>query len=59
MRNSCKTYKGKECIVMHFIRITYRGSPPKPFKSVSLFIPMPLIHLSNIGKGNNFRNKTM
>jgi hypothetical protein len=57
MRNSCKTHKGKEYNVMHFIRIPYRGSPPKPCISLSLLIPMPLTQLSNIAKGNDFVNK--
>jgi hypothetical protein len=57
MRNSCKTHKGKEYNVMHFIRITYRGSSPKPYKSLSLLIPIPLTHLSNIAKSNDFVNK--
>jgi hypothetical protein len=58
MRNSCKTHKGKEYNVMHFVRITYRGSPPKPCKSLSLLIPMSLTHLSNIAKDNDFMNKS-
>jgi hypothetical protein len=45
MRNSCKTHKGKEYNVMHFIKIICRGSPPKPCKFLSLLIPMPLTHL--------------
>jgi hypothetical protein len=42
---------------MHFIRIIYMSSPPKPCKSLSLIIPMYLTHLSNIAKGNDFVNK--
>jgi hypothetical protein len=57
MGNSCKTHNGKEYNVMHFIRITYRGSPPKPYKSLSLLMPMHLTHLLNIAKGNDFVNK--
>jgi hypothetical protein len=57
MRNSCKTHKEKEYNVMHFIKIIYRDSPPKHCKYLSLLIPMPLIHLINIAKGNNFVNK--
>ncbi len=56
MRNSYKTYKGKEYNVIHFSRIIYRGSPPKPCKSLSLLIPMPLSHLLNIAKSNDFVN---
>jgi hypothetical protein len=58
MRNSCKTHKGKEYNVMHFINITYKGSPTKPYKSLSLLVPMSLTHLSNIDKGNDFVNKS-
>jgi predicted esterase YcpF (UPF0227 family) len=36
MRNFCKTHKVKEYNVMHSSRIIYRGSPPKPYKSLSL-----------------------
>jgi hypothetical protein len=56
MRNSCKTHKEKEYNVMHLIRITHRVSPPKPYKFLSLLIPMYLTHLSNIAKGNDFVN---
>jgi hypothetical protein len=58
MRNSCKTNKWKEYNVMHFIRNTYRGSPPKPYKSLSLLIPIHFTHLLNIAKGNDFVNKS-
>jgi hypothetical protein len=58
MRNSYKTHKGKENNVIHFTRITYRGSPTKPCKSLSLLIPMHLIDLLNIAKGNDFVNKS-
>jgi hypothetical protein len=58
MRNYCKTHKGKEYNVMHFMMIHYRDSPPKPYKSLSLLIPMSLTHLSNIAKGNDFVNKS-
>jgi hypothetical protein len=57
MKKSCKTHKGKEYNVMHFIMIPNRGSPPKPYKSLSLLIPMLLAYLSNITKGNDFVNK--
>jgi hypothetical protein len=57
MRNYCKTHNGKKYNVMHFIRISYRGSIPKPCKYLSLLIPKPLLHLSNIAKGNDFVNK--
>jgi hypothetical protein len=43
---------------MHFINITYKGSPTKPYKSLSLLVPLSLTHLSNIAKGNNFVNKS-
>jgi hypothetical protein len=57
MRNSYKTHKEKEYNVMPLL-ITYRGSPPKPYTVLSLLILMPLTHLSNIAKGNDFVNKS-
>jgi hypothetical protein len=42
---------------MHFNEIVYMGSPLEPFKSLSLFIPMSLTHLSNIAKGNDLADK--
>ncbi len=57
MRNSCKTQRKRvQCDA--FIRILYRGSPPKPYKSLSLLILMPLTHLSNIANVNDFVNKS-
>jgi hypothetical protein len=53
-----KLIKGKECNVMHLNGIVYRGSPLEPCKSLSLLIPMPLTHLSNIARGNDFVNKS-
>jgi hypothetical protein len=35
------------------------GSPPKPWKSLSLFVPMHLTHLSNIANDNDFVNKSV
>jgi hypothetical protein len=52
-----KLIKRKECNVMHLNGIIYRGSPIEHCKSLSLFIVMPLTHLSNIAKGNDFVNK--
>jgi hypothetical protein len=52
-----KTHKGK-IVVLHLNGIVYKGSPAEPCKSLSLFIPMPLTHLSNITKGNDFVNKS-
>jgi hypothetical protein len=58
MRNSYKTHKGKKYNVMHFMRIPYMGSPPKPLKSLSLLMPMSLTYLLNIAKANDFVNKS-
>jgi hypothetical protein len=58
MRNFCKTHKRKEYNVINFIKIISRGSAPKLSKSLSLPIPMSLIHLSAIAKGNDFVNKS-
>jgi hypothetical protein len=54
---SCKTHKEKEYNVMHHNGIVQRASPPEPYKSLRLFIPMYLTHLSNIVKGNDLVNK--
>jgi hypothetical protein len=42
---------------MHLDENVYRGSPPIPWKYLSLLIPMYLTHLSNMAKGNDFVNK--
>jgi hypothetical protein len=58
MRNSCKTHKGKEYNVIAQPGYPYMGSPPKAYKSLSLFITIHLTHLSNIANGNDFVNKS-
>jgi hypothetical protein len=52
-----KLVKGREYSVMQLSRIIYKDSPPKPCKSLSFLIAMPLKHLSNIAKGNDLMNK--
>jgi hypothetical protein len=36
-----------------------RESPPEPYKSFSLCIPMSLTHLSHVAKGKDFINKSV
>jgi hypothetical protein len=43
---------------MHLNEIIYRGSSPEPYKSLNFLIPIPLIHLLNVVKGNDFVNKS-
>jgi hypothetical protein len=46
---------------MYFMRkheiLIQRESPPEPYKSFSLHIPMLFTHLSNVARGKDFVNK--